>query len=262
MALDPDVAGHGAHPILYAGAQDGRLYVLDINKAGSSAGCLRPDDGAAAPCLLARIAVQPNTDSETPYTRRGLGGPWDNDEQALAGITLGGHVVYVPTWDNKITGFDVRQPNNPKRVWEYEVKWDTTFKYPPFGDTYKTAFADIDNKIFSAPALVGGHLYLSANDGRVYAFNLHKKVKTVRNLVILGSGMVPFIPKWEDPLGAFDRVWTPQDWYKNQVPPAGYRLPRSAGVFGAASLLIVNLVLLWWYMRRDDYEVLISEDTP
>jgi hypothetical protein len=108
--------------------------------------------------------------------------------------------------------------------------------------------------------LLNGHLYFAANDGRVYAFNLMHKVKTVKNLVILGSGIVPFIPKWKDKLGTFDRVWTPADWYKNQVPPSGYRLPKAAGVFGAASLLLVAVVLLWWYARRNDYEFEIVEE--
>jgi putative pyrroloquinoline-quinone-binding quinoprotein len=208
------------------------------------------------------MGIQANKEPQTPYTRRGEGGPWDYNQNALSGTVLGGNVLYVPTWDNKITGYDVRSVRGggiPKKVWEYQVNWDTTFKYPPFGDTFAKPFADIDNKIFSSPALLGGHLYLAANDGRIYSFNLMHKVKTVKNLVILGSGMVPFIPKWKDKLGAFDRVWTPADWYKNQVPPAGYRLPRSAGLVGAGTLVLANVVLLWWYGRRDDYEIEVSE---
>ena len=263
MALDPDIAGHGAQPVLYAPDQDGRLYVLALNTPANGAykghTCQRPGDGPAGPCLVTRVGVTPNTDPQTPYTKRGLGGPWDFNQNALSGTVLGGHVLYVPTWDNKITGFDVRNPANPKKVWQYQVTWDTTFKYPPFGDTYKEPFADVDDKIFSSPALLGGHLYMAANDGRVYAFNLMHKVKTVKNLVILGSGLVPFIPQWKQQLGAFDRVWTPADWYKNQVPPAGWRLPKSAGMLGASSLVLVNLVLLWWYARRDDYEVEVTE---
>ena len=262
MALDPDMKGKGADPILYAASQDGRLYVIALNRQDDAAGCLRPETNMSGfgPCLLARVGIQPNTDPETPYTRRGEGGPWDFNQHALSGNVLGGNVLYVPTWDNKITGFDVRDPKNPKKVWVYEIKWDTSFQYPPFGDRYKTPFADIDNKIFSSAALLGGHLYFAANDGRIYAFNLMKKVRTVRNLVILGSGIVPFIPKWKDKLGTFDRVWTPSDWYKNQVPPAGYRLPKSAAVFGAGSMLLVAIVLLWWYWRREEYEVEVAEE--
>ena len=259
MALDPDVDGDGKDPILYATAQDGRLYVIAPNRDGDAAGCLRPDD-PDGPCLLARVGVQANDNPPTPYTLQGKGGPWDHDEMALSGPVLGGNILYVPSWDAKMTGYDVRNPASPKKVWEHEITWDTAFAYPPFGEKYPTQFADIDNKIFSAPALLNGHLYLAANDGRVYAFNLHKKVKTVRNLVILGSGMVPFIPEWKNKLGAFDRVWTPADWYKNQVPPAGYRLPKAAGTAGAAALLLGNLVLLWWYTRRDDYVVEVSEE--
>ena len=62
--------------------------------------------------------------------------------------------------------------------------------------------------------------------------------------------MVPFVPEWEEKLGAFDNVWTPADWYKNQVAPSGYRLPKAAGTAGAAALLLGNVVLLWWYTRR------------
>lgn len=261
MALDPDVDGKGADPILYAGAQDGRLYVIAINRDGDDPGCLRPGD-PEGPCLLARVGVQPNDEPETPYTRKGEGGPWEYDEMALSALVLGGDVLYVPTWDNKITGFDVRDPANPKKVWQHEIKWDTTFEFPPFGDRYATPFADLDLKIWSAPAILGGRLYLAANDGRIYAFNLQKKVKTVKNLVILGSGMVPFVPEWEEKLGAFDNVWTPADWYKNQVAPAGYRLPKAAGAAGAAALLLGNVVLLWWYTRRDDYVVEVTEEAP
>jgi outer membrane protein assembly factor BamB len=262
MALDPDVAGHGADPILYATAQDGRLYVLALNRNGEN--CLRHEGDASGfnPCLLKRVGVSPNVDPQTPYTRRGEGGPWDFNQVALSGSVLGGGVLYIPTWDNKITAFDVRGVRgggDPKKVWQYEIKWDTSFQYPPFGDTYKTPFADIDLKIFSSPALLNGHLYFAANDGRVYAFNLMHKVKTVRNLVILGSGLVPFIPKWKDALGAFDRVWTPADWYKNQVPPAGWRLPKAAGMMGAGMILLANIVVLWWYWRRNDYEVEVTE---
>jgi hypothetical protein len=262
MALDPDIKGNGGDPILYAPDQDGRLYVLALNRPADGAGCKRPLDGPEAPCLLQRIGVQPNKDPQTPYTRRGEGGPWDYNQNALSGTVLGGNVLYVPTWDNRITGYDVRSVRGggtPNKIWQYQINWDTTFKYPPFGDTYAKPFADIDNKIFSSPALLNGHLYLAANDGRVYAFNLMHKVKTVKNLVILGSGMVPFIPKWKDKLGTFDRVWTPADWYKNQVPPAGWRLPKSAGMFGAGTLVLANVVLLWWYSRRDEYEIEVSE---
>ena len=260
MALDPDIKGKGADPILYATSQDGRLYVIALNRNGENAPCLRPEGSTGFnPCLLARVGISSNKEPETPYTRRGEGGPWDFNQHALSANVLGGDVVYTPTWDNKMTAFDVRNPANPKKVWQYEVKWDSTFKYPPFGETFAKPYVDIDNKIFSQPALVGGHLYFTANDGSVYAFNLQRKVKTVKNLVILGSGIVPFIPKWKDRLGTFDRVWTPAEWYKNQVPPAGYRLPRAAGIFGASTLVLANLVLLWWYARRDEYEVVVEE---
>ncbi|HVL89425.1 MAG TPA: PQQ-binding-like beta-propeller repeat protein, partial [Actinomycetota bacterium] len=190
MALDPDVAGKGARPILYAAAQDGQLYVLSVNELG---GGLRGND-PGAPKLLARIGISPNEQVETPYTRRGEGGPWDYNQHALAGLVLGGGVLYVPTWDNRMFAFDVRDPSDPKKVWEHEIVWDKTFKYPPFGKTFDEPLADVDNKIWSSPALLGGRLYFTANDGAVYAFNVRRPVRTVRNLVVLGSGLVPFLP--------------------------------------------------------------------
>ncbi len=254
MALDPDVKGQGAKPILYAAAQDGHLYVISVSELG---GGLRQGD-PQAPVLLARIGVQPNGEPETPYTRgrpgaSSLGGPWDYDQAALSALVLGGGVLYVPTWDNKVTAFDVRNPASPKKVWEYEVKWNTTFRYPPFGRTYSEPLADVDLKIWSAPALVGGHLYFAANDGSIYSFSLTKPAKTVRNLVVLGSGLVPFLPEYKESLGAYDQVWTPDDFYKNQVAPPGYRLP--AGVAGAGALLMTNMLLFWWYRRRGDITI-------
>jgi outer membrane protein assembly factor BamB len=255
MALDPDIAGKGARPILYAAAQDGHVYVISVNELG---GGLRTGD-SGAPALLARFGVSENQETRTPYTRGDVGGPWDFNENALSGMVLGGGVLYVPTWDNRMTAFDVRDPADPKKIWDYEVKWDPAFRYPPFGDRYPDPFIDIDLKIFSSAALLGGHLYFAANDGSIYAFNLRRQVKTVRNLVVLGSGLVPFIPKWKEPLGAFDRVWTPADFYKNQIGPPGYRLPRAAGVAGAGGLLLANAVLLWWYRRRQDVTIEIRE---
>lgn len=250
--------------LLYFANQDGHLYILGVpsettNQSSQLESCppgmtnIRPetdvDPATASPCLVSRTGITPNTEVETRHTRRGEGGPWDFNQHALSGLVLGGDVIYVATWDNKINAFDVRDPAGPELVWQHEVKWDKAFQWPPFGDTFDTPFADIDLKVFSSPALVGGALYLTANDGAVYKFNLREKKKTVRNLVILGSGAVPFLPEFEGRLGAFDRVWTPADWYKNQVPPAGYRFPKPAGV-ATASTLLLGSAAAWWYVRR------------
>lgn len=258
MAVDPDLAGQGAKPILYAGSQDGHLYVISLNERG---GGLRPADGEA-PRLLARVGIDANAEPETPYTRgrpgpTSLGGPWDYDQHALGGVVLGGGVVYITTWDNKVTGLNVEDPANPRIVWQYQVPWDTTFRYPPFGRTYAEPLADVDLKIWSAPALLGGHLYFSANDGSIYSFSLRKPAKTVRNLVVLGSGLVPFLPAYTQALGTFDRVWTPAEWYRNQVAPPGFRLP--AGAPAGAGLLAANLALYWWFRRRGDISIEIRE---
>ncbi|HEX9696508.1 MAG TPA: PQQ-binding-like beta-propeller repeat protein [Actinomycetota bacterium] len=255
MALDPDVAGKGARPILYAASQDGHLYVLSISEIG---GGLRSGD-PQAPVLLARLGISPNEQVETPYTRRGEGGPWDYNQHALAGLVLGGGVLYVPTWDNKMFAYDVRDPSAPVKIWEHEITWDKTFKYPPFGKTFEAPLADVDNKIWSSPALLGGRLYFTANDGNVYAFNLRKPVKTVRNLVVLGSGLVPFLPEYTEALGTFDRIWTPDDWYKNQQAPPGFRLPGGLAGAGATTLLISNVILFWWLRRRGDITVEVRE---
>lgn len=257
MALDPDVAGKGARPILYAGSQDGHLYVLSVSELG---GGLRTTD-PQAPILLARLGISVNEEVETPYTRRGKGGPWDFNQHALGGLVLGGGVLYVPTWDNKMFAYDVRNPAAPKKIWEHEITWDTTFKNPPFGRTYAQPLADVDMKIWSSPALLGGHLYFSANDGSIYAFNLKRPVKTTRNLVVLGSGLVPFLPEYKEALGTFDRVWTTDDWYKNQVAPPGFRLPGGAAGAGATALLATNLIMFWWVRRRGDVSIEIRRGT-
>ncbi|MHB8513038.1 MAG: outer membrane protein assembly factor BamB family protein [Actinomycetota bacterium] len=254
MALDPDVKGGGARPILYAPSQDGHVYVISVSETG---GGLRTADPMAPP-LLARFGVSADTAPETPYTRgrpgpSDLGGPWDYNQEALSGLVLGGGVLYVPTWDNRITAFDVADPSNPVKVWTYQIQWDSTFQYPPFGRTYSAPLVDVDDKIWSSPALVNGHLYFTANDGSVYAFNLHHKVTTHRNLVVLGSGLVPFLPLFSAPLGAYDTVWTPADFYKNQIAPKGYRLP--SGFTGAGLLLFANFVLFWWFRRRGDISI-------
>jgi len=244
--------------VMYVPAQDGHIYALDIS--GHVGGGVRPND-PMGPTLLSVTGISLNTEPRTPYTPPNKGGPWDYNQQALAGLVLGGDVLYVPTWDNRITAYRADDPRNLQKIWTWQVTTDPNFQYPPFGDTFGNTyfaqndgqpFTDLDNKIFSTPALLNGHLFFAANDGSVYSFDLMHPEKTVRNLAILGQGLVPFIPKWTQPVGAFDRVWTPADWYKNQVAPAGYRLPKPAGVATATGFLWLSAALWWWMRRRDD----------
>ncbi|MCA1832547.1 MAG: PQQ-binding-like beta-propeller repeat protein [Actinomycetota bacterium] len=248
--------------ILWLNSQDGHVYALDVQDGHTEASCgcgLRPSDPEAPP-LLSRTPLTPNKEPRTPYTRDGVGGPWDYNQQALGGVVLGGNVLYVPSWDNTITALDVRNAAAPKKVWQYEVTLDANFPYPPFGETfakdYHEPFSDLDNKIFSGPVLINGHLYFAANNGSVYSFNLFKKVKTVKNLVVLGSGTVPFLPEWKQALGAFDNVWTPADWYKNQVGPSGYRLPKPAGIATVSTFILMSACAWWWLRRREETEAL------
>lgn len=253
--------------LMFMAAQDGHLYVLDMRDGVTEASCgcgKRPSDPNAPP-LLTYFGISANTEPETPYTRQGEGGPWDYNQHALSSLVLGGNVLYVPTWDHRITAYDVRDATNPKRVWTYQTKLDETFKYPPFGETFKDdfykdglgkPFSDIDLQMWGGAALLGGHLYIVANDGVVYSFNLQKKVKTTKNLVVLGSGAVPFLPEWTQKKGAFDNVWTPHDWYKNQVAPTGYRFPTAAGAgfAGIGFFALASAGAWWWIRRREDIE--------
>jgi len=52
-------------------------------------------------------------------------------------------------------------------------------------------------------------------------------------------------------------VWTPADWYKNQVAPSGYRLPKPAGIATAAGFAWLTAGMWWWVRRRDE---LIPDD--
>lgn len=270
MAIDPESR------YFYFANQDGHLYVASLPEEGAGdeeqgAACapgattIRPEGAspaAASPCLVARVGMNPNADRATEYSRKDKGGPWDYDQHALNGVVLGGDVLYVSTWDNTMNAWDVADPASPRKIWEHEIVWNDDYRYPPFGDTFDSPFADIDLKVFSGSAIVGGHLYFAANDGSVYSFNLHRRVKARRNLAILGSGTVPFLPEIEGKIGTYDRVWTPADWYKNQTGPAGYSLPRSAGMASAATL-VLGAAAMWWYVRRrDDLMDAVEREAP
>jgi hypothetical protein len=136
----------------------------------------------------------------------------------------------------------------PRLVFRYELKRDADFKYPPFGDSYTEDIVDLDRLTMGSPALVDGHLYTVGFDGSVYSFDLQDPVaRTQRNLAVLGSGLVPFIPEFTQPGGTFDRVWTDADWYKNQVTPnEDYRLPGALLPLGLPAAALA----LWIGRRR------------
>ena len=235
--------------------EDGHLYIWkDIDVEGR------------APTLIAKVPTRlnphsksnPRPDSIAHYLPRdGKSPPWLHQTSVIATAVMGGGVIYFPaTWEHAIYGVQYlrngRVLSKPKVVFRYEVKWDDTFRYPPFGETYEEPVVDLDLLTMGGPAVTDGHLYTLANDGSVYAFDLQNPAAdTQRNLAILGSGVVPFLPTWDEPLGSFDRVWTTADWYKNQVAPTeGWRLPTAGDVLPVG--LPVATFALWarWRSRR------------
>jgi len=263
--------GNGAidyHRRIFANPnEDGHLYIWkDIDVQGRN------------PTLLAKVPTRlnpfskanPRPNSLSHYLPRdGKNPPWQHRTSVVATAVMGGGVIYYPaTWEHAIYGVQYLQNgrvlDKPRVVFRYEVKWDDDFRYPPFGDTYKKPIVDIDLLTMGAPAITDGHLYTVANDGSVYSFDLHNPVAdTQRNLAILGSGVVPFIPTWDEPRGSFDRIWTSADWYKNQVAPAeGWRLPTPAQIapFGLPAALLG----LWARSRarRRRAEVAVRHHSP
>jgi outer membrane protein assembly factor BamB len=224
LALDP------VKRIIANPNQDGHLYLWsNIDTVGQN------------PTLIARVPTRknpyskpnPRKDSINYYVPRdGKEGPWEHRTAVLSAPVMAGGVVYFPaSWEHAIYGVKYLENGRimaePEVVFRYEVKWDPEFMYPPFGDTYKRPIVDIDLLTMGSMAVSDGHLYLGANDGSIYSFDLQQPTaNTQRNLAILGSGLVPFIPTWDDPRGVFDRIWTPAEWYKNQDNPnEGWRLP-------------------------------------
>ncbi|MGH2739271.1 MAG: PQQ-binding-like beta-propeller repeat protein [Actinomycetota bacterium] len=241
------------HRVIGNPNEDGHLYIWDdIDVEGQN------------PNLIARIAngdnplavENPDPDSLSYYLPRGQGGPWEQRTTVLSSAVAGGGVIYYnATWEHAIYGVQYLDAKTdevlaePKVVFRYEAFWDDTFPYPPFGDTFDEPIIDIDLLTMGSPALVDGHLYTQINDGSIYSFDLEQPVaETQRNLAVLGSGLVPFIPTWDDPRGAFDRIWTPADWYKNQIGPKSFRLPTPAMAIPFGTPLLGLGV--WLYLRR------------
>ena len=237
--------------IIFNPNMDGHLYIYrDIDVIRQHPSLL-----AAVPAGRNPLSVKdPKPGSIGFYVPNdGKNGPWVYRSSLLSSPVIGGGVVYYnATWEHAIYGIKYLDGGTvlkePEVVFRYEVKWDDDLRYPPFGETFDQPFTDIDLLTVGSPALVDGHLYAVANDGSVYSFNLHQPVgRTVRNLAILGSGLVPFIPEWEEGLGTFDHVWTPADWYKNQVPPQGWRLPSPAQL---APIVLPAALFGLWLRRR------------
>ena len=246
LAIDP------VERVLVDPNQDGHLYIWkDIDTPG------------VHPALVAKVPTGPNPlsipnppkDSISYYVPNdGKGGPWTNRTAVLNAPVLAGGVAYFnAAWEHAIYGVKYleggRLLSEPEIVFRYEVEWDRNFQYPPFGDTYKKPIVDLDLLTLGSLAVSDGHLYATANDGSVYSFNLQNPTgDTQRNLAILGSGLVPFIPTWEDPRGTFDRVWTTADWYKNQSNPnQGWRIP-TPGQIAPISLPVAIMGI--WLRRR------------
>jgi outer membrane protein assembly factor BamB len=233
--------------VIFNPNMDGHLYIFrDIDASRQN-----PKVLAAVPAARNPLSVtNPPPGSLSFYVPNdGKNGPWVYRSSLLSSPVVGGGVVYYnATWEHAVYGIkyleDGKVLREPEIVFRYQVRWDDTFPYPPFGETEPRPITDVDLLTVGSPALVDGHLYLTANDGSVYSFDLQTPTaRTVRNLAVLGSGLVPFIPEWEDPGGAFDRVWTTADWYKNQVPPQGWRLPAPGSLIPAG--VAISLFGLW-----------------
>jgi len=180
-------------------------------------------------------------------------GPWEHRASNVSSPLVAGGVVYVAaSFAHKMYGFDWK---SGAKVWEFEIKWDDKAQYPPFGDTKPKPFTDLDEVVSTTPAHDGRNFYFAANNGTVYAISTQETItKPRKNLAILGSGVVPFIPKWKEALGAFDYVWTPKgDWYNpgytsatsttgKQPLPA---LPGGTAPFGYKGVGAAASIPLW-----------------
>ena len=134
-------------------------------------------------------------------------------------------------------------------MFKYTLERDKDFRYPPFGDTYPEDIVDLDRLFTGSPALADGHLYTTSFDGQVYSFDLQNPVaRTQKNLALLGSGLVPFVPAWTEPNGTFDRVWTDADWYKNQ--DGSTPTPTTSSPPACSPLGLPAAALAIWARRR------------
>lgn len=244
----------GGKRVVYSASHDGFLYAMDFDDPIG-------DDGEPSEFKVPFDPIPAGLRSH--YTRndgcavasRCRNGPWEQRASNVSGPAVAGEVVYIAaSMAHKMYGFNWM---TGAKVFEYEVKWDKTSQYPPFGDTKPAPFVDLDELVQTTPAHDGRNVYFAANNGVVYAFSTQESIaRPRRNLAILGSGVVPFIPKWTEALGAFDYVWTPQgDWYnpgytsKNsltaqQAPPGFADATTPFGYKGVQQQRIGRLALL------------------
>ena len=211
--------------VVYAPNHDGYIYRVNWdNPTDPSVFMKIPME--ATPDSLRDAVVSQRPDNENLYTAGAneaaahclnadncKNGPWEHRASNVSSPLVAGGAVYVAdSFAHKMKGYDWK---TGAEVFSFEVKWDDKAQYPPFGDTKPKPIVDLDELVQVTPAHDGANLYFSANNGVVYAFSTQETIKTPRkNLAILGSGIVPFIPKWTEQMGAFDYVWTPEgDWY-------------------------------------------------
>lgn len=227
------IAPVGNHRIVYSANHDGYLYAMDFDNPIVDGQPSQfkvpfdtiPDSIRDAPYSLRRDGenlYESNDGSHCAKASNCTNGPWEHRASNVSSPLVAGSVVYVAaSMAHKMLGFDA---TTGQKVFEFEVKWDDTAQYPPFGDVKPKPLVDLDLLVQTTPAHDGKNLYFAANNGVVYCISTQEVIsKPRKNLAILGSGIVPFIPKWQEQLGAFDYVWTPQgDWYN-----PGYTSPDS-----------------------------------
>lgn len=176
----------------------------------------------AAHCLGKNEKQDPGEEPSDVGKSNCQNGPWEHRASNVSSPVVAGGVVYVAgSFEHKMLGFNWK---TGAKVFEHEITWDDKSQYPPFGDTKPNRFIDLDEVLHTTPAHDGSNLYYAGPNGVVYAFSTQESIARPRkNLAILGSGIVPFIPKWKEAMGAFDYVWTPKgDWYN-----PGYSSPDS-----------------------------------
>lgn len=274
--------------VVYAPNHDGYLYAIDFDNPAADKGPIWRAPMGSITKALRDGAYSERPGGEDLYTSNDgahcktaancQNGPWEHRASNVAGPAIAGGVVYAAgSMDHAMYGFDMV---TGEQVLRFEVTWDDKAQYPPFGDTKPKPFVDLDLLIQSTPAADGSAIYFSANNGVVYAIDTQRTIRAPqKNLAILGSGVVPFIPKWKEAIGAFDYVWTPQgDWYNpgyksarsvtaNQAPPGfqsattpfGYKGLQEEGWLPGplqAALAALLLLLLWLSARG------ISSGTP
>lgn len=221
-------------------------------------------------CMGKNKAQNPGEEASDVGKSNCANGPWEHRASNVSSPVVAGGVVYVAgSFEHKMLGFDWKTGT---KVFDHEIKWDDKSQYPPFGDTKPSRFIDLDEVLHTTPAHDGSNLYFAGPDGVVYAFSTQENIaKPRKNLAILGSGIVPFIPKWKEAMGAFDYVWTPKgDWYNpgytspdsltgkqsapgyiDSVTPFGYKGAAAEDRWGLWIWIMLGVALLALSIRRN-----------